>query len=91
MPPSGVGLHHVADVIQRLVECGRVLVFQHFIADGIDHLRDVQHRHVGQRGGGGVQGLIAAGGVGGSVRVGSDGKRLTVFCCCVHQRRHEQE
>ena len=44
---QGVGLHHVADVIERFIQRGGMLILKHFIADGIDHLRDVQHRHVG--------------------------------------------
>ena len=42
---EGIGLHDVSDVIQRLVERGDVLIFQHPIADGVNHLRDIQQRH----------------------------------------------
>ncbi|MNS71177.1 hypothetical protein D3C72_1045370 [compost metagenome] len=94
-PAKGVGLHHVADVIQRFVERGSVLIFQYLIAHGIDHLRDVQHRHSRERGGGGVQRLIAVSGIGFRGRIGGDGQRFAVFRGCavsrLRQWREEQQ
>ena len=39
-----------------------MLIFENPIADGINHLRNIQQRHRGQRRGGGAEWLIAAGG-----------------------------
>ena len=39
-----------------------MLILEHLLADGIDHLRNIQHRHSSQRGGRGIDRLISLGG-----------------------------
>ena len=38
-----------------------MLILEHLLADGVDHLRNIQHRHGGQRGGRGIDRLITVG------------------------------
>ncbi|MNV09635.1 hypothetical protein D3C71_1001340 [compost metagenome] len=90
-----VGLDYVADVIQRFVERRSVLIFQHLIAHGIHHLRNIQHWHIGERGGGGVQWLIAIGRLCFCGSISGDGQRFAVFrggaVCRLRHRSEEQQ
>ena len=38
-----------------------MLILEHLLADGIDHLRNIQHRHGSQRGGRGINRLVSLG------------------------------